>query len=65
MLQLIGLGLDAQRISKRLAISVHTTRGHVKSLLTKFGCHSQLELVAVATRLGQIHMPEVGSGRPS
>lgn len=65
VLELLCLGLDAQRISKRLAISLHTTRGHVKSLLAKFGCHSQLELLAAATRLRQIDRPSMTDAWPS
>jgi DNA-binding NarL/FixJ family response regulator len=57
VLQLLGLGLDVRRAAKKLGISMHTCRGHVKSLLAKFGCHSQLEAVVAATRLGLIDVP--------
>lgn len=57
VLQLLGLGLDVTRTARRLDISVHTCRGYVKSLLTKLDCHSQLEAVVVATRLGLIDVP--------
>jgi len=45
-------GLDPQAIALRLGISVHTCRGHVKSLLLKLGAHSQLEAVVIAARDG-------------
>ncbi len=52
VLELLGAGLDARNASRRLGISLHTCRGHVKNLLAKLGCHSQLEAVVLATRLG-------------
>ena len=52
VLRLMGSGLDARAIARRLGISVHTSRGHVKSVLAKLDAHSQLEAVAVATRRG-------------
>ena len=54
-LEVLGLmreGLDPQAIASRLGISVHTCRGHVKSLLLKLGAHSQLEAVVIAAREG-------------
>jgi DNA-binding NarL/FixJ family response regulator len=52
VLRLMGTGLDARAIARRLGISVHTCRGYVKSVLAKLEAHSQLEAVAVATRRG-------------
>lgn len=52
VLRLLAEGLDARSISKRLGISIHTCRGHVRSLLAKLGAHSQLEAVAIAKRRG-------------
>lgn len=57
VLELLGLGLDVRRSAKKLGISLHTCRGHVKSLLAKFSCHSQLEVVVAATRIGLIDVP--------
>jgi DNA-binding CsgD family transcriptional regulator len=34
---------------------VHTSRGHIKSILNKLGAHSQLEAVAEARRRGLLH----------
>jgi DNA-binding NarL/FixJ family response regulator len=39
-------------IAKALSLSVHTARGHVKSILSKLGVHSQLEAVVVAMKAG-------------
>ena len=52
VLEMLGDGLDAQGIARRLGISLNTCRGYVKTILSKLGAHSQLEAVAVASRLG-------------
>ena len=52
VLALMGEGLDPKAIAERLVLSLHTARGHVKSVMTKLGAHSQLEAVVVATRSG-------------
>jgi DNA-binding NarL/FixJ family response regulator len=52
VLTLLGDGLDVTTIAKRLQISLNTCRGHVKSLLIKLGCHSQLEAVVEAVHQG-------------
>ena len=52
VLTLLGEGLDAAAIAKRLGITINTCRGHVKNLLTKFGAHSQLEAVVEAVHQG-------------
>lgn len=52
VLRLLAAGLDARSISRRLSISVHTSRGYVKSLLAKLHAHTQLEAVANARRSG-------------
>jgi DNA-binding NarL/FixJ family response regulator len=57
VLGLLGAGLDVRRVALRLGITQNTCRGHVKSVLAKLGCHSQLEAVAVATRLGLLDLP--------
>jgi len=54
VLQLLGDGLSVQQISSRLALSIHTTRGYVKSILNKLEAHSQLEAVLIASRRGII-----------
>jgi DNA-binding NarL/FixJ family response regulator len=64
VLQLLGCGLDVTRAARTLGLSVHTCRGHVKSVLAKFACHTQLEAVATATRLGMINRPDRPSSSP-
>jgi DNA-binding NarL/FixJ family response regulator len=48
VLQQLGHGASAPTIARDLGISLATCRGHVKSLLTKLGAHSQLEAVVIA-----------------
>lgn len=57
VLGMLGAGLDVGGVSRRLGISQHTCRGYVKSVLAKLGCHSQLQAVVVATRLGLLMLP--------
>ncbi len=52
VLALLSEGRDPQAIARRLGISLHTCRGHVKSILAKLEAHSQLEAVVKAMRLG-------------
>jgi DNA-binding CsgD family transcriptional regulator len=56
----LSQGLDPQTIARRLGISVHTCRGHVKSILGKLEAHSQLEAVVKAMRWGLVPDPEAG-----
>lgn len=51
----LARGHQVSQIARRLGMSVHTCRGHVKSILAKLGAHSQLEAVVVAGSLGLIH----------
>ncbi len=51
----LAKGVDARSIARELGISVHTCRGHVRSLLGKLGAHSQLEAVATAIKVGLLH----------
>jgi len=52
VLELMAEGLDPRSISRLLGISLNTSRGHVKSLLSKLHAHTQLEAVVNARRLG-------------
>lgn len=61
VLALMGEGLDPQAIAGQLTMSLHTSRGHIKSILMKLGAHSQLEAVVVATRSGLLP----GGGPPA
>lgn len=49
-------GMDVTRIAREMGISSHTGRGHVKSVLSKLGAHSQLEAVVMAVRIGLIQI---------
>ena len=48
----LGKGLAPTAIARVLGISVHTSRGYVKSLLGKLGVRSQLEAVVKAQQIG-------------
>jgi DNA-binding NarL/FixJ family response regulator len=52
VLGLMAEGLDNKAIAARLAISLHTARGYIQSLLEKLGAHSKLEAVVRASQLG-------------
>ena len=58
ILRLLSDGRTAAGISAELRISVHTCRGHIKSILQKLGAHTQLEAVAIASRAGLVRVPE-------
>jgi DNA-binding NarL/FixJ family response regulator len=57
VLRLLGEGRDTRTISDELGISVHTSRGYVKSILAKLGAHTQLEAVVTAQRRGYLSAP--------
>jgi len=50
VLRLLGDGFRAGAIALRLGVSVATVRNHIRAILRKLGCHSQLEAVAEARR---------------
>ena len=52
VLALLAEGVQARAIAARLGLSEATVRNHIRLILRKLGCHSQLEAVAVAYRLG-------------
>ncbi len=56
ILDLMGRGLDAQAIARRMHLSLHTTRGYTKSLYRKLGVHSRLEAVTTAARTGELRL---------
>jgi DNA-binding NarL/FixJ family response regulator len=57
VLTCMGQGMAPQGIARVLGMSVHTCRGHVKSIHAKLGARSQLEAVMRAQRLGLIANP--------
>jgi DNA-binding NarL/FixJ family response regulator len=54
VLALLALGLPNKTIATRLAISEHTVKFHVGSILAKLGASSRSEALARAARLGLI-----------
>jgi hypothetical protein len=51
-------GLHRNGIAERLSQSPNTTRTHIRNVTLKLGCHSVLEAVAVALKVGL--RPELG-----
>lgn len=65
VLSYLANGHDVQHISRSLHISSSTTRGYVKSILAKFGAHTQLEAVVMAVRAGIVDVDRgVGATDP-
>ncbi|MEZ5375144.1 MAG: response regulator transcription factor [Acidimicrobiales bacterium] len=58
ILRLLAGGRAAKEISETLFTSIHTTRSHIRSILTKLEATSQLETVVKAVQLGLIEIPE-------
>jgi DNA-binding NarL/FixJ family response regulator len=48
VLAMLGEGKTQSAIATKMCISIHTCRGHVKSLMQKIGVHSQVELAVFA-----------------
>lgn len=63
VLERLADGQDAMEIARRLELSVHGVRGHIKSLLRKLGVHSQLQAVVVAARRGIVDVVGGRGGR--
>ncbi len=57
VLELLANGIPAREIADRLGLAETTVRNHIRHLLRKLGCHSQLQAVAIAYRLGLLHRP--------
>lgn len=51
VLSLLAEGVPAREIATRLGLAEATIRNHIRLVLRKLDCHSQLEAVAVAYRL--------------
>jgi len=54
ILHLLADGVPAKVIASQLRLSETTVRNHIRGILTQLGCHSQLEAVAKARRLGAV-----------
>jgi len=57
VLELLADGIPAREIALRLDLAETTVRNHIRHLLKKLDCHSQLEAVAVAYRLELLDRP--------
>ncbi len=52
VLELMSEGVRAREIAARLGLSPTTVRNHIRGLLRRLDCHSQLEAVARARQWG-------------
>jgi two-component system nitrate/nitrite response regulator NarL len=52
VLDMLGEGRRATEIAARFGLSVATVRNHIRAVLRKLECHSQLEAVAEGRRRG-------------
>jgi DNA-binding NarL/FixJ family response regulator len=57
VLRLLAAGHSTTAVASELGLSVHTTRNHVRNLMTKLGAHSRLDAVVIAARSGLIDLP--------
>lgn len=57
VLRRLGNGERAAEIASALNLSIHTVRDHIKAILRKLNCSSQLEAVAMAQRRGLLAPP--------
>lgn len=55
VLQLLAEGLSNRGIAHRLAVSEHTVKFHVNSILTKLNAQSRTEAAVLAARAGLLH----------
>lgn len=56
VLELLAEGASNKTIARRLGISVHTAKFHVRSLMDKLDATGRTDAVAHAARLGVIHL---------
>ena len=57
VLRLLAAGHSTTVMASELGLSLHTTRNHVRNLMTKLGAHSRLDAVVIAARSGLIDLP--------
>jgi two-component system, NarL family, nitrate/nitrite response regulator NarL len=55
VLQLLVDGCSTNGVASRLNITYSTARTHIQNVLTKLGCHSRIEAVALAVGHGVAH----------
>ena len=54
VLTLLSKGLDVAEIARRLYISPHTLKTHIRNLLRKLGAHGRVEAVRIAVERGLV-----------
>lgn len=64
VLGLLAEGVTAREIAAMLGIAEATVRNHIRLIFRKLSCHSQLQAVAVAIRLGLIQRGPADSEPP-
>lgn len=64
VLELLADGVPAREIAARLGLAEATVRNHIRLVLRKLACHSQLQAVAVALRLNLIRREGVTDAAP-
>jgi DNA-binding NarL/FixJ family response regulator len=57
VLRLLAAGRSTAAMAGELGLSMHTTRNHVRNLMTKLGAHSRLGAVVIGARLGLVDLP--------
>ena len=58
VLRWLATGATNAQIAQRLAISEHTVRNHVHSVMRKLGVATRTDAVATALRRGLVDLPE-------
>jgi len=58
VLRALADGLDNDAIAERLFLSPNTVRNHVQSAIEVLGCHSRVQAVSEALRMGLIESPK-------
>jgi DNA-binding NarL/FixJ family response regulator len=58
VLRCLADGLGSDQIAKRLFLSPNTVRNHIQSAIEVLGCHSRVQAVSEALRMGLIEGPE-------
>jgi DNA-binding NarL/FixJ family response regulator len=54
VLEMMAEGLSNKEVSSRLAISTHTVKFHISSILGKLGAGSRTEAVSIGVRTGRL-----------
>ncbi|MEM7271968.1 MAG: response regulator transcription factor [Actinomycetota bacterium] len=63
ILRMLAAMYAPSEISQELAISLHTVRNHIRSILSKLEARSQLEAVVIGLRHGLIDLPPTGGSQ--